>query len=90
MSRLFPMLILSLSMLPAVVAAQTMRGGDYDQAPRMQGHRGTMHQQRACRSDVLRYCRDLQNEGDEAMADCLREHVRTLSPACRQSLAAGR
>jgi len=44
MSRLFPMLILSLSMLPAAVAAQTMRGGDYDQSPRVQGHRGAMHQ----------------------------------------------
>ncbi len=48
------------------------------------GHAGTASQQRACRSDVLRYCRD--EHEDYAMADCLRAHTRQLHPACRQAL----
>ena len=44
---------------------------------------------RACRSDVLRHCRDMQDQDDYAIADCLKAHERQLSPACRQALKEG-
>ncbi len=51
-----------------------------------QGHLGSREQQRACRPDVLRHCRGLMNQSDDAVADCLRSHVRALSPTCREAL----
>ncbi len=51
-----------------------------------QGHLGSREQQRACRPDVLRHCRELMEQSDYAIAGCLRSHVRVLSPACREEL----
>jgi hypothetical protein len=80
MSRLLPVLMVSLGLLPAVADAQGVGA---------QGHRGTQQQKRACRTDVLRHCRDLQDQGDEAMANCLKANADKLSPSCRQALEAG-
>jgi hypothetical protein len=44
-------------------------------------HQGTPEQQRACRHDATRLCR---NEGDDyAIANCLRANIGRLRPACR-------
>jgi hypothetical protein len=40
------------------------------------GHLGTPEQQRACRPDVQRFCREMQNQGDYAIADCLKTNER--------------
>jgi hypothetical protein len=72
-----PVLALSLAILSTNVSAEEGR------------HRGTLQQQRACRSDVLKYCRNMQDQEDKAIADCLRVHVRQLSSACRQVLKEG-
>jgi hypothetical protein len=79
MIRCLPFLI-SLAILPTSVAAE--EGG-------AAGHRGTPQQQRACRPDVLRHCRNVQDQDDYAMVDCLKAHERQLSPACRQALKEG-
>jgi hypothetical protein len=71
---------LTLAVLPAVAFAQ---GGG---AP---GHLGTPEQQRACRPDVQRFCREMQNQGDYAIADCLKTNERRLSSACRRVIEAG-
>jgi hypothetical protein len=72
MQRYLSFLAVSLALLPAVIATQTLA----------QGHRGTPEQQRACRPDAVRYCRGL-NE-DTAIANCLRANVSRLHPACRR------
>ena len=74
-------LILSLAMLPLGVSAQERRSDD---------HRGTLQQQRACRSDVVRHCRNMQDQDDQAIAECLKAHMRQLSPDCRRVLEEGR
>lgn len=76
MNRYSSLLALSLILVPAFVPALA--------GAQERGHAGTSAQQRACRSDVLRYCRDLQE--DYAMANCLRAHESQLRPACRQAL----
>jgi len=53
------------------------------------GHLGTPEQQRACRPDVQRFCREVQNQGDYAIADCLKTNERRLSSACRRVIEAG-
>ena len=73
-------LALTLAVLPAVAFAQ---GGG------AQGHLGTPEQQRACRSDVQRFCREMQNQGDYAIADCLKANTRRLSSACRRVIETG-
>ena len=50
----------------------------------VEGHKGTPEEQQACRSDVARYCRNVQDKGDEAIVDCLKANIKTLRPACRQ------
>jgi hypothetical protein len=80
MLRFLPVLVLSLTILPNVAAAQSPGAGR---------HHGTLVQQRACRTDVLRFCRDMEQEGDYAMADCLKANNRRLSPRCRQALESG-
>ncbi len=57
---------LTLAVLTAVAFAQ---GGG------AQGHLGTPEQQRACRPDVQRFCREIQNQGDYAIADCLKTNT---------------
>jgi hypothetical protein len=54
-----------------------------------QGHRGSLQQQRACRPDVLRHCRNMQDQDDAAIVGCLKVHERELRPACRQVLKEG-
>ena len=44
-------------------------------------HAGTPQQQAACRPDVLRFCRGIQD--DFAVADCLRAHTGRLRQSCR-------
>jgi hypothetical protein len=56
------------------------------QTPRAQAHLGTAQQQRACRSDVLRHCRGVEDKDDYAMASCLRANVRKLTSSCRRAL----
>ena len=80
MIRHVPILVLSLAVLSTNVSAEEGRA---------EGHQGTLQQQRACRPDVLRYCRNMQDQEDKAIADCLKVHVRQLSPACRQALKEG-
>src|SRR5262249_33831048 len=53
------------------------------------GGRGTPQQQRACQHDVLRHCRDVKDQDDFTIANCLRAHERQISPACRQLLNEG-
>jgi hypothetical protein len=77
MIRYLPILMLSLVILPTSMRAEE------------KGHRGTLQQQRACRSDVLRHCRNIKDQDDYAIADCLKAHERQLSRACRQALKEG-
>src|SRR5262249_34237926 len=58
-------------------------------ASAQQGHMGTPEQQRACRSDAQRHCRGMQNQGDYAIADCLRTNMQRLSSACRRVIQGG-
>ncbi len=56
---------------------------------RVDSHGGSLQQQRACRPDVIRHCRDMQDQDDAAMLACLRAHERQLRPACRKALNGG-
>ena len=80
MIRYLPILLLTLAVLPTGVRAEEARP---------EGHQGTVQQQQACRPDVLRHCRDLKDEDDQAIASCLKAHEGELSPACRQALKEG-
>jgi len=51
-------------------------------------HQGTPQQQRACRHDVTRFCR--QQVDDYAIADCLRANMTRLRPVCRAVMEARR
>jgi hypothetical protein len=77
MIRYLPVLILPLAVLSTSGSAENRR---------VEGHRGTQQQQRACRPDVLKHCRGMQDQDDDAIADCLRSHLRQLSPVCRQAI----
>jgi len=68
------LLILSLALFTIAVAAERPE----------EGHQGTPEEQQACRSDVARYCRSVQDKGDEAIVDCLKANIKKLRPACRQ------
>jgi len=46
------------------------------------GHQGTREQQRACRHDVVRYCRGVHD--DYAISSCLQANMPRLSGACRR------
>jgi hypothetical protein len=52
-------------------------------------HLGTPEQQRICRPDVLRLCRDTTG-GDIAIANCLLDHKEKLTPACREVITGSR
>jgi hypothetical protein len=69
MIRYLPVLMFSLTVLSNAASAQG-------------GHAGTPAQQRACRHDVVRYCRGMND--DYAMASCLQANMARLSPACRR------
>lgn len=45
-------------------------------------HKGTAEQQRACRADVLRLCREMHE--DEAIYTCLKANTAKLHSACRK------
>jgi hypothetical protein len=77
MIRYLAVLILPLAVLSTSGSAENRR---------VEGHRGTQQQQRACRPDVLKHCRGVQDQDDDAIADCLRSHLRQLSPVCRQAI----
>jgi hypothetical protein len=80
-TRTLPLLALSLAIgSTATFAASAAQ----DQA---EGHLGSPQQQRACRTDVVRYCAGMQD--DYAMAECLRANMSVLRPACRQALEKG-
>jgi hypothetical protein len=51
------------------------------------GHQGTPEQQRACRPDVLRHCRGIND--DYAVDQCLRASMSGLKPACRRVFQGG-
>ena len=71
MVRYLTIVMLALASLPPTVLAQS----------------GTPAEQRACRSDVARYCRGSLQGGDLAIANCLSAHRERLHRACRAALA---
>ena len=71
MVRYLTIVTLALASLPSTVLAQS----------------GTPAEQRACRSDVARYCRGSIQGGDLAIANCLSAHRDRLHHACRAVLA---
>ena len=75
MIRHLPLLVLSLRFFSPVVAAEERP------AP---SHQGTLEEQQACQSDVVRHCRSVQHKGDDAMVDCLKANIEKLKPSCRQ------
>jgi hypothetical protein len=80
MIRYLPVLALSLAIFPTLVLPTV--------ASAQEGHLGTPEQQRACRPDVLRHCRGIQD--DNAIAGCLSQNVQHLRPACRKVIEGGR
>ena len=71
MKRYLQVLAFALAMLPAAALAAEEK------------HLGTPQQQRACRPDVLKHCRDVHG-GDVAIAKCLETNTDKLTPACRK------
>jgi hypothetical protein len=71
MVRYLTIVTLALASLPSTVLAQS----------------GTPAEQRACRSDVARYCRGSIQGGGLAVANCLSAHRGRLHRACRAVLA---
>jgi hypothetical protein len=59
-----------------------------EQEGRAAGHKGTPEQQRACRPDVLRLCRGIND--DEAIYDCLKANSAKLRSACRDVIEGSR
>lgn len=45
-------------------------------------NRGTPEQQKACGSDVSRYCRSVMQEGDFVILACLQQNRPKISKAC--------
>jgi hypothetical protein len=83
MMRLLLVMALSLTVVPTIVSAA-------QDGPRAQSHLGTAQQQRACRPDVLRHCRGMEDKDDYTLANCLRANVRRLTAPCRQALEGAR
>jgi hypothetical protein len=48
---------------------------------------GYAAEQRACRADVVRYCRSSISGGDLSIANCLTGHRQRLTHACQAVLA---
>jgi hypothetical protein len=67
-------LSLILAMAGTILAPQAFAAGLFD-------NRGTPEQQRACRPDVLRHCRGIDDT--YAIEQCLRAKMPQLRPACR-------
>ena len=49
-------------------------------------HGGTEQEQRACASNVQRYCRPILDQGDFAVLACLQQHREKLTAPCRKVL----
>ena len=71
MKRHLRALALALAILPAAAFAAEEK------------HLGTPQQQRACRPDVLKHCREVHG-GDVAIAKCLEANTDKLTSACRK------
>jgi hypothetical protein len=71
-----------------IVAMTAASSVAYAQEGRTAGHKGTAEQQRACRQDVLRLCRGIQD--DEAIYACLKANSAKLRSACREVIEGGR
>jgi hypothetical protein len=52
----------------------------------MAQHGGTDQEQRACASNVQKYCRPLLDQGDFAVLACLQQHREKLAAPCRKVL----
>lgn len=48
--------------------------------------RTTGHEHDACARDVVRLCRHIMNDGDQAVLACLKQHRRHLSRGCNKVL----
>ena len=79
------MVRLFLFLIAAITAASSL---GYAQEGRTAGHRGTAAQQRACRPDAIRLCRDLHE--DEAIYTCLKTNVAKLRSVCREVIEGNR
>jgi hypothetical protein len=55
--------------------------------PGVDSGRGTSNEQKACRGDARRHCREVMQQGDMAVLLCLREHRSKISADCRAVLA---
>jgi hypothetical protein len=73
----------------SLVIVSTAVAGVRSAAAAEEKHLGTPEQQRACRPDVLRLCRDTTG-GDIAIANCLLDHKEKLTPACREVITGSR
>jgi len=50
------------------------------------GRAGSADQQKACRNDVVKLCRGLEQAGDMEMYQCLQNNRQRLSKRCREAL----
>lgn len=76
---------ISLTMLVVLLLSTQVA---YPQASRPQfrpglDNQGTSDDQKACRGDARRHCRDVLSHGDFAVLACLRENRSKLSEGCR-------
>ena len=51
---------------------------------------GSTEQQKACRNDVVKLCRGLEQAGDMEIYQCLQSNAAKLSKRCRDALSEGR
>ena len=72
-----------------MIALIGLTSSAYAEGGRTEGHRGSLQQQRACRPDVLRHCRNMQDQDDAAMVRRLRANERRLGAAWRDALKQG-
>ena len=54
------------------------------------GPAGTSDQQKACRNDVVKLCRGLEQAGNMEIYQCLLANRQKLSRRCREALEEGR
>jgi hypothetical protein len=52
----------------------------------MAQHSGTPEEQRACASNVQRFCRPVIDQGDFAVLACLQQHREKLTGSCKKVL----
>lgn len=51
-----------------------------------QQRKGTKSDEDACKSDVVKYCRKVINQGDMVILDCLQQHRPRLKKQCQAVL----